>query len=71
MRGYESNEPPSIAKKQALEEKEKTPKKDLVKYVQRNHSEDQIIGDKNEGVQTRRRIEKTNEQVKLNCFYQR
>jgi len=33
---------------------QETPK--VPRYVTLNHSEDQIIGDKNKGVQTRRRI---------------
>lgn len=45
-----------------MEKKIKTPK-----YVQRNHSEDQIIGDMNKGVQTTRSVPKVNE--KTNCFF--
>lgn len=33
------------------------------RYVQKNHSKNHIIGDKNSGVQNQRRIERENEQV--------
>lgn len=39
--------------------------KTLTRYVQKNHCEHQIVGDKNEGVKTRRRLSKASEHVNI------
>lgn len=44
-------------------EQEEAPSKSPNRYVQKNHPEDQIVGNRNEGVQTRKRLAINNEQV--------
>lgn len=47
------------------EEQEEENEKELAKYVHKDHPTNQIIGDKNEVVQTRRRLARSKEQVKF------
>lgn len=78
IEGYESNEPP-CSEKEKEEEKEKkvlveeealkrNPK--MLKYMQKNHSKDQIIGDKRKGVQTRTRVAMVEEPINLFLFFE-
>jgi hypothetical protein len=57
-----------ITTKEEQEEEEQSPSKTTFKFVQKHHPENQIIGDVDAGIQTRRRMTNTPRKSIFPCY---